>query len=860
MASNEAKSRQTFEFVFLPRQETSTPVPTDLDPDPSDEKSTAVHYENIFPNFIVEHSPKQVDVNKDDEEKDLLLVLKSKLEDLYELPRPWENEGQRILNLLYEVDLKYTDQEIMFIGETIVECKFIEVCNRIWDFCHSTKDKEFNFLTCKAYQLMKSVLFSFSDKYPSLAKAAYQNKTLIERFMSEFDLPELSVDNLRDDNHIEAVECTMCVLLNMARNFHLIISLIRRDGGLNKILNYYQHEDLESIIDGIIAIDLRIAEEEKELRLAGGNHSGDDETKSEYGSEDANLIKKIKESIYLHAGENSLYVLFQLKGKKSPVIISIGELMVEHKFIDVCVRIWDFCHNTKNKEFMFLSCEAYRYMKSVLLVFSDKCPNLAKAAYENKIFIERCMSEFDSSKLSVNQLTNNKHIEALHVTLSILLNMLRHLHAVSYLIRCNGGLAKILKYYEHDNLLLKTSVIITVAHCINDEENDKILAGTDVIAFIAEQFKSILDHPLHQYSNLDTKFYTSAIELVIGLDKLAANENNKKTIVDLNVLPLLKRMLATLKSDQMRAASHCIWTLSFLPANKDNIREEPNLLEVVHHILSNSEVDSDTKRSCDGIIFNIEKAPQVLEEIERTTGKDNHIMISYQWNKQPTMLKLRDCLNINGFKTWVDVDKMQGSILEEMAHAVEDAGVIVIAMTEDYKKSNACRTEAEYAYKLKKPIIPLLLESGYNPDGWLGALLGTKLYVDLSNEYDCLGKFPDVIKMIQTQISKEQSLYKIPVSLTVINAPKTKTSDDQSQNAKPLKSWKSYDVKIWAEKNKMADIEILVSGFDGVGLLQLYQLLKRCPEIYYTALRNDYRLEWLQVFHLTEALETLNRS
>ena len=48
-----------------------------------------------------------------------------------------------------------------------------------------------------------------------------------------------------------------------------------------------------------------------------------------------------------------------------------------------------------------------------------------------------------------------------------------------------------------------------------------------MIAFIAEQFKSILDHPLHQYSNLDTKFYTSAIELVIGLDKLAANENNK---------------------------------------------------------------------------------------------------------------------------------------------------------------------------------------------------------------------------------------------------------------------------------------------------------------------------------------------
>ena len=36
--------------------------------------------------------------------------------------------------------------------------------------------------------------------------------------------------------------------------------------------------------------------------------------------------------------------------------------------------------------------------------------------------------------------------------------------------------------------------------------------------------------------------------------------------------------------------------------------------------------------------------------------------------------------------------------------------------------------EANYAYKLKRPIIPLLMEEGYDPDGWLGIILGTKLY------------------------------------------------------------------------------------------------------------------------------------
>ena len=43
-------------------------------------------------------------------------------------------------------------------------------------------------------------------------------------------------------------------------------------------------------------------------------------------------------------------------------------------------------------------------------------------------------------------------------------------------------------------------------------------------------------------------------------------------------------------------------------------------------------------------------------------------------------------------------------------------------------------TEAEYTYKLRKPFIPLRLEPEYNPDGWLGMLIGTRLYFDFSEE------------------------------------------------------------------------------------------------------------------------------
>lgn len=35
-------------------------------------------------------------------------------------------------------------------------------------------------------------------------------------------------------------------------------------------------------------------------------------------------------------------------------------------------------------------------------------------------------------------------------------------------------------------------------------------------------------------------------------------------------------------------------------------------------------------------------------------------------------------------------------------------------------------------YRLRKDIIPLVVEPGYVPDGWLGILIGTKLFFDLS--------------------------------------------------------------------------------------------------------------------------------
>jgi hypothetical protein len=81
-------------------------------------------------------------------------------------------------------------------------------------------------------------------------------------------------------------------------------------------------------------------------------------------------------------------------------------------------------------------------------------------------------------------------------------------------------------------------------------------------------------------------------------------------------------------------------------------------------------------------------------------------------------LEIKKKLEESGFSVWIDTESIHGSSLESMANAVEGSFVVLMCMTEMYKQSSNCRAEAEYAYKLGKPIIPLIMQKGYNPNGW----------------------------------------------------------------------------------------------------------------------------------------------
>ena len=105
-----------------------------------------------------------------------------------------------------------------------------------------------------------------------------------------------------------------------------------------------------------------------------------------------------------------------------------------------------------------------------------------------------------------------------------------------------------------------------------------------------------------------------------------------------------------------------------------------------------------------------------------------HIMASYNWDHQDTILRVVKVLQAQGYTVWVDVEQMKGSTVDAMAAAVEGAEVMLIGVSRAYKESTNCRMEAQYAHQQQKDMIPLMMEDGYQAKGWLGMLLGVRLW------------------------------------------------------------------------------------------------------------------------------------
>jgi hypothetical protein len=108
--------------------------------------------------------------------------------------------------------------------------------------------------------------------------------------------------------------------------------------------------------------------------------------------------------------------------------------------------------------------------------------------------------------------------------------------------------------------------------------------------------------------------------------------------------------------------------------------------------------------------------------------KDLHIMMSYCWDVQETIKRIVSELQNRGYICWLDIEQMKGSVSEAMSAAVEDAEVMLYSVCQSYKESANCRLEANYGMQQEVDQIPLMVQESFKATGWLGLILGTRLW------------------------------------------------------------------------------------------------------------------------------------
>ncbi|XP_002733107.1 uncharacterized protein LOC100368265 [Saccoglossus kowalevskii] len=341
--------------------------------------------------------------------------------------------------------------------------------------------------------------------------------------------------------------------------------------------------------------------------------------------------------------------------------------------------------------------------------------------------------------------------------------------------------------------------------------------------------------------------YSTNAELVQGMSSLVNHDKNKQIIVKQKGLKLLVKLMKEGDDKETYWATRCVWTLAFDDDNKEKIKKEPNAISTLEKLKSHD--SQEVRNAAEGALWVIQGEQEHIREqgspekcvkaegiVPSKEVVGDHVMISYQWDVQKLMIKIKEQLLKSGYRVWLDLDEMGGSTLQAMADAVEKASVVLVCVSQKYKDSPNCRVEAEYAFQQRKEIIPLLVDENYKPTGWLGAIIGTKFYINFANKTQPFGVcIQHLVKELGDKGRTIRSPGKKPDS--DISAMSPSMGMNRPITAHPVSKWTNRDVHDWLKNNEIQCTAMeTVIGEDIVFLLHMKA---EAPEFfYYYTLKN----------------------
>ncbi|XP_071152865.1 uncharacterized protein [Mytilus edulis] len=497
----------------------------------------------------------------------------------------------------------------------------------------------------------------------------------------------------------------------------------------------------------------------------------------------------------------------------------------------------------------FIGCHQVKSILNVAWMLSDSSPLFCKQTIEDT---EALQNLYNIMRLIIecDLFEENKNLKyIIKAFLGILHNICRHCSNFKESLRSCPFLSVMLRLSKTKIAMIRAKCLIVMSYIVNDSEIHVVSTDCKVLVFIID----ILKNAKCSDNHMSYKYGMNVSEILHGLNNLLANDENKEKLMSLDVLNLYLEILSKNFSDEEVCLTVTgIWKLSFHDSNKEKMKINSQLLEELDRLqLSDKE---DVRHAARGALWEINQhveGPNLNTNSGKLEVDCPHIMISYQWDSQSVMLKVKDRLKEAGYKVWMDVEHMTGSTLEAMALAVEKAAVVLIAMSQKYKDSPSCRSEAEYTYKLRKSFIPLRLQHRYVPDGWLGMLIGTRLYFDISSEDKIYPQMDNVIKELGNR-------GKIGTHTDTVDGYTNTKQVNTAINRLRYEDWSTTDVSAWLSDNSVKLPENILKELNGPLLKELMTIQDRAPEHFYRLLQNDFGFEVINLLRFSKLLRQLN--
>ncbi|KAH9259438.1 hypothetical protein BASA81_002481 [Batrachochytrium salamandrivorans] len=228
--------------------------------------------------------------------------------------------------------------------------------------------------------------------------------------------------------------------------------------------------------------------------------------------------------------------------------------------------------------------------------------------------------------------------------------------------------------------------------------------------------------------------------------------------------------------------------------------------------------------------------PKVVAAPTPVADSKPTIMISYNWKHQAQARLIHAILESQGYPVWRDEQNMKADIMTAMADAVSKSTVVLVLVSPFYRESANCQMECQFAHNNNRKLIPVLVEPGYvfKADGWLGLLLGSKLYYDVSGSQ----MEPVILNLLRNEVEGGQVAATVAPPVAV--APKQPVPQNEAE------------IRQWLSKHKHG--EEIVNKLVKEGLVEvedLERLFKMKPD----ELKSFLELNGKQALTLEAALK-----